>query len=206
MLHILVRHCHFSEASAGKRRPKGFSREAIWNTLLENTTSKITVMLDSTEPHFTDNYPHVVRFRGGSERESFLFCLEYAKKLDGIVVFLEDDYLVSKGWEEYIEDGLKFGDYVSLYDHPDKYLMYSITSKIFKGKCHWRTAPSTTNSYACKVKTLIEDFDTHAMYSQGKGVTNDHQKFLHLWHNGRTLVTPMPGFWSHEEEGMQSPL
>lgn len=202
-MNVLVRHCSFSEASKDKKRPEGFSREELFKTLLKNTKSKITVMLDSYDRHFTDNFPNLHRFLGGSERESFSYCLQYAKNLEGIVVFLEDDYKVSEGWEEYIQDGLKYADYVSLYDHPDKYSNYNLTSKIFKGKCHWRTAPSTTNSYACRVQTLLEDFDIHKMYSEGKGVSNDHMKFLHLWQKGRSLVTSMPGFWSHEEVGMQ---
>lgn len=169
-------------------------------------------MLDcpSEKRHFVENSEEITihKFQGGSERASFLFCLEFVKSQgwndEDIIVFLEDDYKVAHGWDFYVKDGLKYADYVSLYDHPDKYsrAYEDLNVKLYKGACHWRTTPSTTNSYACKLKTVLADFDTHAKYSLGHGITNDHFKFLNLWQDGRTLVTSIPAYWSHEEEGM----
>jgi hypothetical protein len=124
---------------------------------------------------------------------------------EDIVVFLEDDYLFNKNWIQYIKEGLQFADYVTLYDHPDKYTnMYStLVSKLFKGTIHWRTTPSTTNSYACLIKTLRDDYDIHWSFCQGNGVTLDHQKFLSLWKLGKSLISSIPAFWSHEEMFMQ---
>lgn len=218
MIRVILRHCYQSDASKNKFRPPGFSRPDLFQDLLNKAKfsfQDIHVMLDCPEDknHFVeDSDVSVHKFQGGSERASFLFCLEFVKSrswdAEDIIVFLEDDYRVSEGWDFYVKDGLKFADYVSLYDHPDKYsLSYQdLNVKLYKGACHWRTTPSTTNSYACKLKTLLADFDTHAKYSLGHGVTNDHFKFLNLWQDGRTLVTSIPAFWSHEEEGMTCKL
>lgn len=121
------------------------------------------------------------------------------------VVFLEDDYAVSPRWGSLVEEGLEISDYVSLYDHPDKYSnpYTNIPCLLFKSsQRHWRTTPSTTNSYAMKKQTLIRDFHTHVRFSTGVSVSRDHEKFLELWNLGKKLVTCIPAAWSHEERGM----
>lgn len=226
-IHILVRHCFYSEASARKGRPADFDRKRIFETLLQSLTPQsqydLTVVLDSdgSKIHFTqvlqEQYalttPYEIQIvYGGSEMASFRNCLQIASKkgwpMTDTVVFLEDDYLVTQDWLPLIEEGLLYAPYATLYDHPDKYsaFMYpNLLSKLFLGVMrHWRTTPSTTNSYACKVRTLLEDLNIHLRYSDGMGVTNDHQKFLQLWAMDRSLVSCIPGAWSHEEVGMQS--
>jgi len=217
-MHVVLRHCYQSEASKRKARPSTFSREGLFQEFLDSSRfsfQDIHVMLDCPidKYHFVeDTYDvkfNLHKFQGGNERASFLYCLEFVKAQEwdpnDVVVFLEDDYKVSRSWDYYVKDGLQFADYVSLYDHPDKYsnLYQDLNVKLYKGACHWRTTPSTTNSYACKVGTLLKDFDTHAKYSLGAGITNDHLKFLNLWQDGRTLITSIPAHWSHEEDGMQ---
>ena len=125
------------------------------------------------------------------------------------VVFLEDDYAVSPNWTLFLEEGLELAEYLSLYDHPDKYsnLYKSIPCLLFKQpRRHWRTTPSTTNSYAMKKQTLMRDMDIHERYSLGVRVSRDHEKFLELWNVGRKLITCIPAAWSHEELDMQCDL
>jgi len=228
-IHILVRHCFYSEASARKGRPADFDRKYIFETLLQSLTPHsdydLTVVLDSdaSKIHFTQvlqqqyalNSPYQLQcVYGGSEMASFRNCLNIAANKGwpqtDTVIFMEDDYLVTQDWLQLINEGLQFASYVTLYDHPDKYssFMYpNLPSKLFLGtNRHWRTTPSTTNSYACKVRTLIEDLNIHLRYSDGMGVTNDHQKFLQLWTMDRSLVSCIPGAWSHEEVGMQAKI
>lgn len=233
ILRVIVRHCTFSEASKEKHRPKGFDRADLFLKLVHSLHSKphpsitLTVLLDKHEndgPHFVEEitqellkWSHVpieiVRKQCGSEAASFLAMLEYVRDsgwdAQDTVVFLEDDYAVSHDWISLLEEGLEISDYVSLYDHPDKYsnLYRSMRCLLFKQpQRHWRTTPSTTNSYAMKKQTLLRDMDIHVQYSTGVRVSRDHEKFLDLWNGGRKLITCIPGAWSHEELGMQCDL
>lgn len=217
MIYVLVRHCTYSKASAGKNRPANFRRVDLFQKLLDSLKealqAKLIVLLDANEKHFVEDFPVEIHKKVcGSEAKSFLEALDIVEKSgwkdDDIVVFLEDDYAVSPNWIGLIEEGLGFADYVTLYDHPDKYSeMYSkLVSTIYLGKRrHWRTTPSTTNSYAARVKTLRQDMQLHRDYSRGF-ITNDHQKFMALWGKGKSLVSCIPSAWSHEETGMQAHL
>jgi len=213
ILRVIVRHCTFSHASVGKQRPWGFDREILFKHLLkslENTPHTLIVLLDKKpeDPrHFVQDYPVRIECGSmGSEAQSFLKALDLARTEDwsdaDTIVFLEDDYSVSPLWNYFVEEGLTFAPYVSLYDHPDKYsdLYKDLPVKLFKGlRKHWRTTPSTTNSYACKRSTLLKDFNIHSLYSSNTKITRDHEKFLDLWSNGRSVVTCIPSAWSHEE-------
>ena len=90
---------------------------------------------------------------------------------EDIVYFIEDDYLHLPGAGQVLEEGLDVFDYVTLYDHPDKYGVFgkgrnpyvdegklSEATRVFKGALAlWRTTNSTTHTFACHVKTLKED-------------------------------------------------
>jgi hypothetical protein len=223
ILRVIVRHCTFSQASKEKHRPQGFDRVHLFLKLLESIQSphiSLVVLLDKHEndsTHFVEEIVkelsvpiEIVRKYCGSEAASFLSMLEYVRDsawdAQDTVVFLEDDYLVSPTWHSLIEEGLEIADYVSLYDHPDKYsnVYKSVRCLLFKQpKRHWRTTPSTTNSYAMKKQTLMRDMDIHMHFSTGVRVSRDHEKFLELWNMGRKLITCVPAAWSHEELDMQ---
>ncbi len=205
--HVILRHCQVSTVSAHKKRPAGFSREALFKELLP-LEADVHIVLDAEGPHFCEAAPVTIHKKKlGSESQSFKACLELAKTFprDDTVVFLEDDYRVSPNWLPLVREGLEVAKYVTLYDHPDKYTQDLVSRVYCKPLRHWRTTPSTTNSFATKVSTLIDDMDIHVQYSSGP-VTNDHGKFLHLWSIGRSLVSCMPSAWSHEEDGMQCQL
>lgn len=226
MIHIFLRHCMNSEVSKHKHRPKEFNRETLFEKILHSLTLtqdsvELIVFLDTFndkemskgEKHFTQESTRVfkiVQKECGSEASAFLNLLHHVKEQsyhkDDIIIFLEDDYLVGDTWIDVVKEGLYFAEYVTLYDHPDKYssLYANLTSVLFKGsKKHWRTTPSTTNSYAMKFSTLLRDFVIHEEYSRGVKVTRDHEKFLALWKTS-SLVSCIPGEWSHEEMGMQT--
>jgi hypothetical protein len=161
------------------------------------------VLLDGTKDnhHFQfDPKDNIVEFTGGSDAESLLFCLKFIEKqqLDSedIVYIVEDDYLHLKGWDKILQEAFDtFNvDYVTLYDHPDKYFlqMYeNLQSKILHTpSSHWRTTPSTTNTYACRFKTLKKHFDIHVNSCDlVEKWTKDHDKFINLWSIGSNLVS-----------------
>ena len=124
---------------------------------------------------------------------------------------MEDDYLHQSGWCEILLEGFTLPThYISLYDHLDKYIdsgYDSLVSKVMvSDSVHWRTVPSTCNTYAAKVGTLKEDYNIHKHYSDASpdGISMDHAKFVHLGNIGKRLITSIPGYATHCDH-LQSP-
>ena len=127
---------------------------------------------------------------------SFKYALIKAVKEygdDDIIYFLEDDYLHLQGSRELITEGLDIADYVTLYDHYDQYMKYPPEKsaaplnrwnfhswRIFLTEhSHWRETPSTTMTFAARVKTLKKDYKI-LMDNPDKGTPNDFQMFMML--------------------------
>jgi hypothetical protein len=224
MIRVFVLHCFESSLSASKPRPAEFSRDALWQRLCVSVSKEpsldLVPVLDESKRagrhHICEAHPSVLRIQGGSGSRAFAALLELWSTLGAewkdkdVIVLLEDDYAVKGPWVRAVLDGLRCGSYVTLYDHPDKYspLYTGTPSQIHSGRvCHWRTTPSTTNSFATRWGTLRQDLVHHARFSSPEiPAVQDHARWLHLWSLGRSLVSSLPGLWSHEEEGMQSPL
>ena len=222
MIHIFQRHCNFSSNSVGKTRPEWFTREQCFKNLLDTltTNTKLTVVFDG-EPdgHFINNYEgfELLKFKGGNDGLSFLNLVNYVESLDlpeeDIVYFLEDDYLHQPKWPEVLQEGFDYigVDYITLYDHKDKYFlpMYeNLQSKVLATpSVHWRTCPSTTNTYACRVKTFKKHIEIHKEYCDlERGFTRDHDKFIRLWQEGSNLISSIPGYSTHVEVEFMSPV
>lgn len=224
---IFVRHCKFSANSAGKNRPKWFDRKGCFNNLL-NTIDygcTINVAFDGQlhgsghfleDPHY-ENLFHLYQKTGGNDGASFLNTLEFAYNShfedNDIIYFTEDDYLHNIGWPNIMREGFEStaADYLTLYDHNDKYwfAMYEqLMSKVICTKSiHWRSIPNTTNTYACLGKTLRRDYDVHKRFCDlNRGFTRDFDKFECLAGLGKTLISPMPGYSTHCEPEFMSPV
>ena len=223
MIRVFQRHCNFSSNSHNKPRPDWFDRENIFDSFMLTLDERVdyTAFHDSgngeIEDHFLNNKDvNKISQRGGNDSQSFLNVLNHIIKQDyndeDIIYLLEDDYLHKPGWVDILIEGFEYigADYYTLYDHPDKYYLpiyESLQSKIIATpSAHWRTTPSTTNTYACKFKTLKEHFDIHIQYCDlvDKWV-KDHDKFTHLWNIGSNLISCIPGYSSHVEGNMLSP-
>jgi hypothetical protein len=207
MIRVLQRHCNFSSNSHLKKRPEWFDREKIFDNLVSTLDIRVEYLAfhdngnGPIEEHFLDKKDvNKVSMKGGNDATSFLNLLNYVIKQDyqeeDIIYFLEDDYLHKNGWVDILVEGFTNidADYYTLYDHPDKYYlpMYeTLQSKIIATpSVHWRTTPSTTNTYACKFKTLKKHFEVHVQYCDlEEKWTKDHQKFTHLWSIGSNLVS-----------------
>jgi cephalosporin hydroxylase len=137
-------------------------------------------------------------------------CNENNKHLkEHFVFFCEDDY-------EYREDSIDTAishmrkykqDFVSLYDHPDRYKHGSLREENFHPyyklevvhdklrNHHWRTAISTCHSFAVNWEgfdTILKETD---IFSKKFG---DHQMWINIWQTGKhKLWTPMPGLSIH---------
>jgi len=137
--------------------------------------------------------------------QSFIFAMDIAIKKDTTdsVYFVEDDYIHQKGSLDAIEEGLSFGDYCTLYDHPDKYSeMYGLGEQcklMRKNNRHWKTSISTTMTFACKNKTIKSDSEIFKSVCNGKQHPDDHSIFLRLGKIGRILVVSIPGMSLHTD-------
>ena len=223
-IQIFMRHCYYSPNSAlpNRHRPKWFDKIKLFENFKKTINPELaeyTIVYDEKfgpiQDTFLKNENNVELINCGYESGSFSKTFDIALKNnfpdDTIIYFLEDDYLHQPGWCEILLEGLSLPvDYVSLYDHLDKYIdngYESLQSKIFvSNSVHWRTTPSTCNTYAAKIQTLILDYEIHKHYSDASpdGVSMDHSKFVHLGNLGRTLISPMPGYSTHCDH-LQSP-
>ena len=151
---------------------------------------------------------------------TFNLALDKAIKWDDdeIVYFVENDYLHKPNSLNVLKQGFTLGaPFVSLYDHPDKYLdpskggnPYCVggaedTRVYLTDSCHWKITNSTTMTFAAKVSTLKRrelilrkhTSDIHP---------NDFDMFLELRQQGELLITPLPGYATHGETAWLSPL
>jgi len=125
-----------------------------------------------------------------------------------IVYYCEDDYLHfcgeatfgDKNPQKIILEGLDRANYVTLYDHPDKYQSeygFGETSCVFKtANTHWRFTISSCMTFAAKVETLKKDVATWDEFTTGSH-PHDHQIFKELNSKGRTLAVCIPGLAYH---------
>ena len=128
---------------------------------------------------------------------SFLYMLSkiIASYSGNIPVYLlEDDYLHLPGSKFLLQEGLEFADYVTLYDHPDKYYKFDTFGSHYNYKklhstvlyassnSHWRETDSTTMTFDCRVKTLQEDFSVWEKYMHGR-IPDDFHGFMQLTQN-----------------------
>lgn len=224
-IEVFIRHCNYSSVSAHKARFESFSKERCFRNLLTTLEDEkkinVTFFLDTFHSmegeHFIrgqDRYP-VIEFKAGSEASSFLFMIEhvYSQKFSPgtIIYFLEDDYLHLPHWPQILREAFTLPgiDYATLYDHKDKYFFpqyADLKSKLLHtASCHWRTTPSTTNTYAMLFKTLQKHIDLHRCYSLGRTISADHEKFTKLGQEGAVLISSIPGYSSHAEPDYASP-
>ncbi|WP_256010776.1 hypothetical protein [Desertivirga xinjiangensis] len=153
----------------------------------------------------------------GNGAGTFNIALDYALDFpeDEIVYFLENDYLHKDGASSALLEGINLNvDYVSLYDHPDKYMAgfnpyveggSEETRVMLSKSCHWKITNSTTMTFASTVKTLKEDQQILREFTNGTHPF-DFDMFLTLKNKGRKLITPLPSYSTHGETLFLAPL
>jgi hypothetical protein len=147
----------------------------------------------------------------GSSAASFRHVAQFALSQfkNQPVYFLEDDYLHTPHAHDILMEGLELADYVSLYDHLDKYIPASRggnplidddggeVTKVFRSmSAHWKLTNSTTMTFATNIETLRSDWNIWKPLIEGT-YPHDMQIFLNLRQAGRSLVTPIPGASTH---------
>lgn len=145
-----------------------------------------------------------------SNAGSLWHAIQLAQQIpDEAIYFVEDDYLHFQGITAFghrnpvaaIQEGLKFSDYVTLYDHPDKYnseYNFGETSRCFKTKhSHWRHTISTCMTFSTTSKILRDDIEIWREFTQGQH-PHDHLIFDSLKNRKqRCLAVSIPGMACH---------
>lgn len=138
---------------------------------------------------------------------------------DEIVYFVENDYLHKPNSDKILIEGFELGSsFVSLYDHPDKYIGpdqggnpyceggAEDTRVYLTDSCHWKITNSTTMTFASKVSTLERVESILRKWTNMGHYPQDFRMFLELRDNNELLITPIPGYSTHGETAWLSPL
>jgi hypothetical protein len=187
--------------------------KSAWTVIADNASEETKQLVEEC----SGEIKHVKIGHGAG---TFNIALDIALGLpdDEIVYFLENDYLHRYNADKVLESAfdLEF-DYVTLYDHPDKYLNpyeggnpfcsnRSESTRVYLGKhCHWKLTNSTTMTFAAKVKTIKQDISVLRKWTSGSH-PHDFQMFTELTQRGRRLASPLPGYSTHGETRWLSPL
>ena len=180
---------------------ESFNKDAI-TIIADNCSDNILTMCATTGCEITQT--------SLGNAGSFKFATERALELpdETIVYFCEDDYLHLRTASNYftsepannLEEGLLVANYVTLYDHIDKYLCEyndGEVTKVYRTlHSHWKHSISTTMTFATKVGTLREDMDIWRKHTSGTH-PEDHLIFTALHEKGRTLGVQIPGTACH---------
>jgi hypothetical protein len=217
-IHIFYSHYNV-EGKGLKFRPHWFDYEKCFINLLNTVQDKnvdIHVVMDGKiDNNWISKYkqyyvPHEIV--GGNITNVTLGVYNIVKNLEcdknDLIYILENDYVHVDNWVDKVLDLFKTFDglnYVSLYDHNDKYtwmhLYEDLVSKIFVTNTHhWRTVPNTCGSYICTKELFLEDYDVQTT------VIGDANKWLHLEQTkGRFMLSALPGLSTHCMETLLSP-
>lgn len=227
-IQVFLRHCYYSKLQElpDRTRPSWFNKIKVFenfkNTLDPNLVN-YTIVYDefygSIDKTFLAREENVKIINCGSECDSFNETIEYVRyknySPDTIIYFLEDDYLHLSGWCDILLEGFTLEpSYVTLYDF-DFFLNTEIFTRLFTTKStHWRAVPATTNSFACRFSTLLEDYEIHKDASlngvkeeEGYHFSKDYDKFWKLSQDyNKYIISPIPGYSTHCDANHLTPF
>ena len=143
-----------------------------------------------------------------------IFSMGYERAIlqsdDTLVYFLEDDYLHVPHSLDYLKEAAEcnYTDYLTLYDHPDKYTNDinpfitgggELSHVFWCGHRHWKQTNSTTMTFAAFVNVLKKDKKTFFRWTNGCHPW-DFLMFTDLIKmKGRSLSCPIPSCSTHGE-------
>lgn len=122
-------------------------------------------------------------------------------KDDDIYLFQECDYLyLPNTGNSMLEAARKF-DFISPYDHPDKYDLKEVSEIQLAGDRHWKTTISTTSTFMARREKIMEQLDLFKSYGW-----EDHKRWVDLGTKGYKLWTPIPAIATHMVANCISPV
>lgn len=219
-----------SDAGYNKVKPEYINNEACLKNFYNaffNYISDIVILADNCSEQtltvigkYIDSI-NIHKISVGHGAGTFNVALDMALKWndDEIIYFVENDYLHKQQSPKIIKEGLSLGaSFVSLYDHPDKYLDPSKggnpyceggaedTRVYLTDSCHWKITNSTTMTFASTVQTLKRTEPVLRKWTNRGHYPEDFKMFLELRENNELLVTSIPGYATHGETAWLSPL
>lgn len=216
-----------SDTGYNKVKPKYINNENCLRNFVEVFGNDDTLVIADNISEETNNMIQKYVRRSdidyvsvGHGAGTFNLALDMALTFDDneIVYFVENDYLHRSGSPQIIEEGFMLGaSFVSLYDHPDKYLDADKggnpyvegggepTRVMISDSCHWKLSNSTTMTVASKVSTLKRTEDILRKYTIGQ-YPQDFKMFLELRSVDELLITSIPGYSTHGESKWLSPF
>jgi hypothetical protein len=189
--------------------------EYDWSIIADNISEETNNMI---QKYITRDHIYHVSIRHGAG--TFNLALDEALQSpdEEIIYFLENDYLHKSESDKILKEGFELGaSFVSLYDHPDKYMGpeqggnpyceggAEDTRVYLTDSCHWKITNSTTMTFASKVSTLKRVEPILRKWTNGTH-PNDFPMFLELRNQNELLITPIPGYSTHGETAWLSPL
>ncbi len=193
-----------------------FSPDEIdWTIICDNCSENTMDMIYEVARTFRLRDEQIKKVSEGNGAATFRIAFNIALNYDrdDIVYFLENDYLHRSGSVEALKRAFtKFpdADFVALYDHADKYQsdyfwsIINLKSKIcFDGETHWRSANSTTMTFAARISTLKKYKRVFLRHTK-TAPPRDYLIFLNMT-NAR-LFTPIPSFSTHGETKYLAPV
>ena len=191
--------------------------EHEWYVLADGVSDETKNMMNKYVPEHCIEHISFKRGPGYPFLYSLNKILKEGKN-DDIIYFVENDYVHKKESDKVLKEGIELGaNYVTLYDHPDKYINADkggnpfiegggeITQVFLSNSCHWKLTNSTTGTFASTIKILREDYNIIAKWANND-YWNDFHMFLELREKGRTLLSPLPGYSTHGETAWLTPL
>ena len=223
-------------SSQNKLRPDGFDKRLLLIKFLETPSTisfEVTLFADNVSDEtyqFLTNYKDrndrlvkLIRLNNKSGAYTFLNAAHYAFNSQNSqnIYFVEDDYQHWGDWVAILAEGLAVADYVTLYDHPDKYIIGhnplvktqgvksatgEETSVFLSKSCHWKLTNSTTMTFATTLDRLREDYAIYVKHCK-TGYPFDYDMFRELiTQKGRTLISSIPAYSTHLENGVLAPF
>ena len=215
MINIIYRFCNLP-CSARHNRPDWFSKITCFESIYKNFSTKnynLYCIQDGKDGSLTSfikskkNIKQFININFNSNAASLDFCLNYVNDIkEGDFYFIEDDFLHRKNSNQILEEGLKKCNLISLYDHPDRYTTEDDLTKNCESIClttssYWRTAESTTCTWAC-TRDIWNIIKEDAKYFN----LQDRSFFRSLIKKNIRLWTPIKAYSTHCMNHLLSPL
>lgn len=226
MIKVYYRLSNLSAGGNKTKIPNASKQNCLENCIKEFGLENITILGDKLNQE-TLNYIHslnikLIQVNNGTGSGTFRDALDLAIKEnsdDDFVYLLEDDFLHKPNSKNILLEGLsKYDSYITLYDHPDKYINPQYggnpyieqegenTKLVITKSVHWKITNSTVMSFAARVSRLKDDYDLLLKYSSNS-ITDSFKFFLELSSTkGVIVLNSIPGYSTHCETAWLSPL
>jgi len=224
MLTILYRACNKELEYPPQRtaRPSWFSKINCFNSLHQSILNskykddiRLIVNMDGDKSNLSDFIEglgyDIIYNKFYSGPKSYIYQLNYAENEmhDSDIYFLEDDYLHTLDAIDHMYLAIPRFGLVTGYDHLDRYtrtddISNNKESLFFYNNRHWRTAESTTLTWAVsqKFKQIVLDYNKKW---QKNNNWVDREMFRDMYHYGIRLHQPIPAIASHIHSPFLSP-